>query len=249
MLPLASIPAPAPVPHLTVNFQVFGASSMTPVASKSVDTHGTTAVLLLPFYGLDDPSSLSSHIQTATERFQQYLDLAQKGAASAGFSGQPRRVVVRSFLAGMLDSSTGAIESGLDTMKAPGVNAVYVNLGFVGDLPRRCLCCTEVSPKSARAQYPQAHLLFKRYGHSSGVRTPASGSRQRQQWQPRSPRSGRCAIEAHRRSRACIGRSTPRPWPADWPCRNLRAKSADLETLLFQCVAPHVAMWHDNILI
>jgi hypothetical protein len=54
---------------------------------------------------------------------------------------------------------------------------------------------------------PQLRMLFKRYGHSSGVRTPTSGSAQRQRWQPRSLRSGRCAIEAHRRSRACIGRS------------------------------------------
>jgi hypothetical protein len=59
------------------------------------------------------------------------------------------------------------------------------------------------------------HLLFKRHGHSSGVRTPTSGSGQRQQWQPQSPRSGRFVIEAHRRLRVCIGRSSPRLWPAD----------------------------------
>jgi hypothetical protein len=54
----------------------------------------------------------------------------------------------------------------------------------------------------------------------------------RQRGQPRSPRSGRCAIEAHRRSRVCIARSTPRPSPADcsrWlsarPCGRARRSS------------------------
>jgi hypothetical protein len=62
---------------------------------------------------------------------------------------------------------------------------------------------------------PNPALLFKRYGHTSGVRTPASGSGRRQRGQPRLPRSGRCPIEGHHQSRACIARSTPRPWPAD----------------------------------
>jgi hypothetical protein len=47
-------------------------------------------------------------------------------------------------------------------------------------------------------------LLFKRYGHSSGVRTPAFGSGRRRRGQPRSPRSGRCAIEGHRQSPVCL---------------------------------------------
>jgi exodeoxyribonuclease V alpha subunit len=41
-------------------------------------------------------------------------------------------------------------------------------------------CCTEVSPASMRAQGPQPDLLFKRYGHSSGVRAAAFGSGPRQ---------------------------------------------------------------------
>jgi transposase InsO family protein len=61
------------------------------------------------------------------------------------------------------------------------------------------LCCMDMRRDGAGTQFPQPNMLFKRYGHSSGVRAPASGSWPQQQWQPRSPRSGRCAIEAHRR--------------------------------------------------
>ena len=43
-------------------------------------------------------------------------------------------------------------------------------------LRRLGLCCTEAGLESARAQFPQRHLLFKQYEHSSGVQTPASGS-------------------------------------------------------------------------
>jgi hypothetical protein len=41
------------------------------------------------------------------------------------------------------------------------------------------LCCTEVRHERVQTQYPLPYLIFKRYGHSSGVRTPASGSGQR----------------------------------------------------------------------
>jgi hypothetical protein len=71
-------------------------------------------------------------------------------------------------------------------------------------LPRR-LCCIEVGSESARAQYPQPGLLFKRYGHSSGVRTPAFGSARPRQWRPQLPRFGWYAIEGYRRLRACTG--------------------------------------------
>jgi hypothetical protein len=53
----------------------------------------------------------------------------------------------------------------------------------------------------AGTQFRQPDMLFKRYGHSSGVRTPASGSEQPWRGQPR-PRSGSYATEGHRRSRA-----------------------------------------------
>jgi hypothetical protein len=36
------------------------------------------------------------------------------------------------------------------------------------------LCRTEVGLESARAQFPQRHLLFDQYEHGSGGRTPAS---------------------------------------------------------------------------
>jgi hypothetical protein len=59
-------------------------------------------------------------------------------------------------------------------------------------------------------QCAQPSLLFNRYGRSSGVQTSASGSGQRQQGQPRSPRFGRCEIEGQCRPHVCISRSTPR---------------------------------------
>jgi hypothetical protein len=80
--------------------------------------------------------------------------------------------------------------------------------GYRGD------CVARRRVRKARGRNsPKSSPLFKRYGYSSGVRAPASGSWRQQQLQPRSPRSGRCAIEAHLRSRAYIGRSMPRPWP------------------------------------
>src|SRR6202453_3832327 len=97
-------------------------------------------------------------------------------------------------------------------------------LGFGHHLPsqptlsRLRLCCMDVERDGARTQYPQPDTLFSRYGHSSGVPAPAFGSGPRQRWRPRSPRSGQCATEGHRRSRACSGRSTPPPWPADYSC-------------------------------
>ena len=70
---------------------------------------------------------------------------------------------------------------------------------------------------------------FMRSGHSSGVRTQASGSRRQQRWRLRWPRSRQYATEGHRRSRVCIDRSTPRPWLegcSHWifasPCGHLR---------------------------
>jgi ATP-dependent Lhr-like helicase len=87
-------------------------------------------------------------------------------------------------------------------------------------LARKRLCCTDVEQGGPRTQYPHPKLLFKRHGHSSGVRTPTSGSGQPRRLQPPSPRSARCASEGHHRSRACSGRSTPRPWREDcsrWP--------------------------------
>src|SRR5271166_4509044 len=38
----------------------------------------------------------------------------------------------------------------------------------------RGLCCMDVGHEGARTQLPQPNLLFKRYGHSSGVRAPTS---------------------------------------------------------------------------
>jgi hypothetical protein len=40
------------------------------------------------------------------------------------------------------------------------------------------LCCMDVGYESARTKFPQPNLLFKRYGHNSGVRAPTSGSGQ-----------------------------------------------------------------------
>jgi hypothetical protein len=58
------------------------------------------------------------------------------------------------------------------------------------------LCCMKVGHRGVWAQYPpQPSLLFKRYGHSSGIRAPAFGSAWQLQWRPR---LDRCAIEEHR---------------------------------------------------
>src|SRR5271165_1056859 len=56
---------------------------------------------------------------------------------------------------------------------------------------------------------------FMRSGRSSDVRIRASGSRRQQRWRLLWPRSHQYAIEGHRRSRVCIDRSPPRPWPED----------------------------------
>jgi hypothetical protein len=42
------------------------------------------------------------------------------------------------------------------------------------------LCCTEAGHGAAWIQYPEPGLLFKRHGHTSGLRTTASGSGWRQ---------------------------------------------------------------------
>jgi hypothetical protein len=49
--------------------------------------------------------------------------------------------------------------------------------------------CSEAGYDGMWTQCARPSLLFKRYGHGSGVQTPASGSGQRRQGQPRSPRS------------------------------------------------------------
>jgi hypothetical protein len=38
------------------------------------------------------------------------------------------------------------------------------------------LCCMDAEYEGARTQFLQPNLLFRRYGHNSGVRAPTSGS-------------------------------------------------------------------------
>ena len=69
---------------------------------------------------------------------------------------------------------------------------------------------------------------FTRSGHSSGLRMQASGSAPRRRWRSLLPRSRQSAIEGHRRSRGCIGRSPLRLWPEDcrhWTSATLRCHS------------------------
>ena len=47
-------------------------------------------------------------------------------------------------------------------------------------VPRERPCCTEAGHDGTWTQWSQPTLLFRRYGHSSGVQTPTSGSGQRQ---------------------------------------------------------------------
>jgi hypothetical protein len=89
---------------------------------------------------------------------------------------------------------TGALGVGKTTLAAA-----------VTQLPQVRPCCTEAGHEGPWTQCPQPSLLFKRYGRSSGVQTPASGSGQRQQGRSRSSRSGPYTTEGYRQSRAYSG--------------------------------------------
>ena len=81
---------------------------------------------------------------------------------------------------------------------------------------------------------------FIRSGHSSGVRVQASGSRQQQRWRLPWPRSDQYAIAGHRRSRVCIDRLLPRPWPEDCS-HSTFASPSDRARRSPGCVGPAVS--------
>jgi len=64
--------------------------------------------------------------------------------------------------------------------------------------------CMDTGPEGARAQCPQASLLFKRYGHSSDVPISASGSGPRRRGPPPSPRFSLCVTDRHHRSHVVL---------------------------------------------
>jgi hypothetical protein len=127
---LSNIPNSPPVPEARLQFEFAQTVNGIQQPLRTATTHilGTVAVLLVPYYGLDDPTALPARIQTATEHFQKYRDIAAKGAQSGGFSGRPKRTVVKSYLIG-LDASPEALDAGLEALKLLGTNAAYVS-GF-----------------------------------------------------------------------------------------------------------------------
>jgi hypothetical protein len=73
-----------------------------------------------------------------------------------------------------LSPSDATITLALNAAEALGWKTEAQRLAL-GANSRLRLCCTEEGSGSAGTQFPLPNLLFTRYGHSSGVRTPASG--------------------------------------------------------------------------
>lgn len=94
-----------------------------PVRSVDLSLVGNVGALIVPKYGLDDPTQVPALVKTSAEEFARYRALAQQYAVSP--AERPAKLLVANGLIG-LDSSDEALEAGMATLALLGHNAAQI---------------------------------------------------------------------------------------------------------------------------
>ncbi|MFM2095958.1 MAG: hypothetical protein RIS70_3082, partial [Planctomycetota bacterium] len=98
-------------------------ASLKVIRSMEMQLVGNVGAIILPKYGLDDPSQLKSFVGTSAEEFARYRHYAEKYAVSA--SERPKQTLVANGLIG-IDSCENALEDGMATLAMLGHNTAQI---------------------------------------------------------------------------------------------------------------------------
>lgn len=122
-----------PLTKANVKFEVAleNNGQMTPLRTVNSEIAGNVAALYLPRYGVEDLDALPQMVQSSEDRFKQYLAWVTPHAVKP--EDRPKQFLIANGLIG-LDSSSIALDAGLQTLAALGHNAAQI-WGFPGIAP------------------------------------------------------------------------------------------------------------------